>query len=128
MGLYRVYPTRPTLAPEGDLTLERVTDAPTLDSDQTAARGVHPGLSTPEISARHLFDGFSNHTSGVLMAWHYLGTNSNSGVNVNRLAEVLSSDPRCSLAHLSGFNFTREMKLLDKYIEDKSNPFREEYG
>ncbi|KAG2744433.1 hypothetical protein P692DRAFT_201721880 [Suillus brevipes Sb2] len=76
-----------------------------------------------EISARHLFDGFSNHTSGVLMAWHYLGTNSNSGVNVNRLAEVLSLDPHCSLAHLSGFNFTREMKLLDKYIEDKSNPF-----
>ncbi|KAG2752023.1 hypothetical protein P692DRAFT_20652215, partial [Suillus brevipes Sb2] len=32
MGLYRVYPTRPTLAPEGNLTLERVTDAPTLDS------------------------------------------------------------------------------------------------
>ncbi|KAG1831918.1 hypothetical protein F4604DRAFT_1606465 [Suillus subluteus] len=62
------------------------------------------------------------------MAWHYLGTNSNSGVNVNRLAEFLSSDPHCSLAHLSGFNFMREMKLFDKYIEDKSNPFQEEYG
>ncbi|KAG2111309.1 uncharacterized protein F5147DRAFT_551180, partial [Suillus discolor] len=89
MGLYRMYPTRPTLAPEGLLTLERVTDAPTLDSDQAAVHGVHPGLSTPEISAKHLFDGFSNHTSRVLMAWHYSGTNSNSAVNVNRLAEFL---------------------------------------
>ncbi|KAG2107477.1 uncharacterized protein F5147DRAFT_549550, partial [Suillus discolor] len=89
MGLYCVYPTRPTLAPEGNLTLERVTDAPTLDDEQGAAHGVHPGLSTPEISAKHLFDGFSNHTSGVLMAWHYSGTNSNSGANVNRLADYL---------------------------------------
>ncbi|KAG2142227.1 uncharacterized protein EDB93DRAFT_1059958, partial [Suillus bovinus] len=89
MGLYCVYPTHPTLAPEGLLTLERVTDAPTLDSDQAPIHGGHPGLSTPEISAKHLFDGFSNHTSGVLIVWHYSGTNSNSAVNVNCLAEFL---------------------------------------
>ncbi|KAG2119320.1 hypothetical protein DEU56DRAFT_747446, partial [Suillus clintonianus] len=108
MGLYRVYPTRPTLAPEGNLTLERVTDAPTLASDEGVAGRVHSGLSTPEITADQLFDAFTNHTSGVLMAWHYTGTNSNSGANVNRLAEYLSSDPLCCLADLSGFNFTRK--------------------
>jgi hypothetical protein len=128
MGLYQIYPTRPTQAPEANLTLERVTDAPTLACDDGAACRVHSGLSTPEITANQLFDAFTNHTSGVLMSWHYSGTNSNSGANVNRLAELLSSDPLCSLAHLSGFNFMHEMKLLDKYIEDKSNPFRIEYG
>jgi hypothetical protein len=127
MGPYCMYPTCSTLAPEGSLTLERVTDAPTLTNNQDGVHGVHSSLSTPKISAKHLFDGFLNHTPGVLMVWHYSGTNSNSGTNVNCLADYLSSDPHCSLAHLSGFNFMCEMKLLDKYIEDTSNPFREEY-
>ncbi|KAG1752278.1 hypothetical protein EDD22DRAFT_738909, partial [Suillus occidentalis] len=89
IGLYQIYPTHPTQAPEANLTLKRVTDAPTLACDDGAACRVHSGLSTPEITANQLFDAFMNHTSGVLMSWYYSGTNSNSGANVNRLVELL---------------------------------------
>jgi len=126
MGLFRIYPTRPTLAPEGDLTLQSVTDAPTLEGERVMS-GIHPGLSSPEISTEELFDAFTNPSSGLLMAWQYSGTNTKSAAELDRLVDFLQ-DPLFDSTDLNGFNHSREIKLLDKYLKDKSNPFREEFG
>ncbi|KAG2112883.1 hypothetical protein DEU56DRAFT_749192, partial [Suillus clintonianus] len=101
MGLYRVYPMRPTLAPEANVTLQGVTDAPTLDGERVTPIA-HPGLPSPEISSDQLFEAFTNPSAGILMAWQ--------------------------LEDLNGLNHTRELKLLDEYLKNKSNPFQEEYG
>ncbi|KAG2029512.1 hypothetical protein BDR03DRAFT_1018277 [Suillus americanus] len=115
-GLYSVYPTRPTLAPEANCTLEGVTDVPTLE-----------GVSSPEVSDDDLFGAFTNPSSALLMAWHYSGSNAKSATELNRLAEFLR-DPGFKPADLVGFNRARESKRLDYYLDGRSNPFHEHYG
>ncbi|KAG1858669.1 hypothetical protein C8R48DRAFT_606204 [Suillus tomentosus] len=121
MGLYRVYPTRPTLAPEANLTLQGVTDAPTLDGGRVNL-GVHPGLPSPEITSDQLFEAFTNPSAGILMAWQYTGTNEKSGAEWDRLDLLFRPEDLHSLNH------ARELKRLDKYLKNKANPFQEEYG
>ncbi|KIK32450.1 hypothetical protein CY34DRAFT_101489, partial [Suillus luteus UH-Slu-Lm8-n1] len=98
MGLYRKYPMRPTLAPEANLTLEGVTDAPTLDGERINS-GVHPGLPSPEITSDQLFEAFTNPSAGILMAWQYTGTNEKSGAEWDRLVQFLK-DPLFRLEDL----------------------------
>ncbi|KAG0703308.1 hypothetical protein DFH29DRAFT_998600 [Suillus ampliporus] len=125
-SLYSIYPTRPTLAPEADHTLEGVTDAPTLEGLCATLREVCLGVSA-EISDDDLFGAFTNPSSALLMTWHYSGSNASSAAGLNCLAEFLC-DPCFNSADLVGFSHAREIKRLDDYLEHKSNPFCEEYG
>jgi len=126
-GLYRIYPTRPTQAPDENLTLEDVTDAPTLEQKHISSHGTHTGFSPPEISDEELFQPFTNPTCGLLMAWQYSGSNAKSATELDRLAQYIR-DPLFNPKDLEGFNHARESRQLDDYLKDKSNPFREEYG
>ncbi|KAJ8589808.1 hypothetical protein M405DRAFT_899068 [Rhizopogon salebrosus TDB-379] len=61
------------------------------------------------------------------MAWLYSGTPQKSNAEAIRLARY-TSHPSFRGEETFGFNPAREAKLLDKFLLDKSNPFREEHG
>ncbi|KAG1889702.1 uncharacterized protein F5891DRAFT_965237 [Suillus fuscotomentosus] len=78
-GLYRIYPTRPSVHPTEN-TLKNVTVALTLaggDQIPSSSR-ITEGLSSKEIGQDDLYTAFSNPTSGLLMAYHYSGTGQQS--------------------------------------------------
>lgn len=129
MGLYRIYPTHPTLVPTDGTTLNTVTDAPTLDCGQPGSKctKILAGLPSTDVGMDELFDAFTNPTCGLLMAWQYSGTGLNSAAHFDRLGTFLD-DPLFCQKDAVGITHTRESKLLDRYLDDKSNPFQEEYG
>lgn len=127
-GLYRIYPTRPSILPI-DNTLATVTDAPTLaggDRVPDSSR-ITEGLSSKEIGQEDLYAAFSNPTSGLLMAYQYSGTGQQSVAELQRLTGFVG-DPLFNNMDAASFSHTRESKNIDAYLEKKSNPFREEYG
>lgn len=125
-GLYRIYITRPSNIPHHD-TLGAVTDAPTLARDDQIPRSsrITEGLSSK--GTEELFEAFSNPTSGLLMAYQYSGTGQQSVAELQRLTTFVG-DPLFRHADALSFSHTREVKNIDAYLQDKSNPFREEYG
>ena len=129
MGLFRVYPSEPTLIP-ADTGLVSVTDAPTLQ--QPLPRIVpSTGLvdSEPRVMKGELFSAFSSPTAGLLMCWHYLGSNVKSAAEPNRLATNFTGDPLfANRTDSANFSYEREKKLVDKYLQSHSNPFRAEHG
>jgi hypothetical protein len=130
MGLFRVYSARPTLIPSRDAGLDAIADAPTFDtqdnSDQERSKIV-PGLPSPDIQPEDIFSAFSSPTAGLLMCWQYSGTNAKSAAELNRLATFID-DPLFNKEDAHGFSHTREKKLLNDFLKDKSNPFRTEHG
>ncbi|KAG1728883.1 hypothetical protein EDD22DRAFT_754941, partial [Suillus occidentalis] len=90
-GLYCVYITRPSNIPN-DNTLEAVTDAPMLASDNQIPRlsQITEGLSSK--GTEELFAAFSNPTSGLLMAYQYSGTGQQSVAELQRLTTFVG-DP-----------------------------------
>lgn len=130
MGLYRVYPTRPTLIPPDDPCLVNLTDAPTLEGQritESSAIRDSTGLASPDVDNEHLFDAFTNPSCGLLMAWQYSGSNTKSAAEFDRLATFMK-DPLYCAEDVHGITHTREAKLLDDYLDDKANPFCEEHG
>jgi hypothetical protein len=71
MGLFRFYPTRPTLFPPDDPNIISLTDVPTLERQQVTgsnAARVSTGISLPDVDIDHFFDVFTNTSCGLLMA------------------------------------------------------------
>ena len=120
---------RPTLVPTDGTTLDTVTDAPTLDCGQPGPKCTKllAGLASMDVGIDELFNAFTNPMCGLLMAWQYSGTGLNSAAHFDRLGTFLD-DPLFCQKDAVGIMHTRESKLLDKYLDDKSNPFQEEYG
>ncbi|KAG2068096.1 hypothetical protein BDR04DRAFT_1129370 [Suillus decipiens] len=61
------------------------------------------------------------------MAWQYSRTNAKSFAEFDRLGTFFEDPLFCSEDAI-GITHTRESKLLDKYLDDKTNPFWEEHG
>jgi hypothetical protein len=127
-GLFRIYTSRPSLLSNND-TLESVTDAPTLAGGDrtTQSSRITEGLSTKEIGNDDLYTAFSNPTAGLLMAYQYSGTGQQSVAELQRLTTFVG-DSLFNNADALSFSHTREAKNIDAYLQDKANPFREEYG
>ncbi|KAF9241996.1 hypothetical protein BU15DRAFT_19815, partial [Melanogaster broomeanus] len=86
MGLFRVYPTRPTLFPTGEADLAALVDAPTLEQQARVNSDIVTGLPQPEsIKPEDLYSAFSSPTAGLLMCWQYSGSTSKSVAELNRL-------------------------------------------
>ncbi|KAG2099546.1 uncharacterized protein F5147DRAFT_777234 [Suillus discolor] len=126
-GLYRIYATRPTFIPAD--ALNTVTDAPTLDSSLPAQKQSRllAGLPPADVGVDELFHAFTNPTCGLMMAWQYSRTNAKSFAKFDRLGTFFE-DPLFRSEDAIGITHARESKLLDKYLDDKMNPFREEHG
>jgi hypothetical protein len=132
MGLYRIYPTTPTLIPKGGGALDSICDAPTLDAaDNTAEQASHRltgvPLPPPEITRDNLYDAFSSPTAGLLMCWHFSGSTAKSTAETHRLMTFLDDD-EYKREDSRIFNIPREKKLLEDYLADTTNPFRAENG
>ena len=114
-------------------SLVTACDAPTLDTGDTTPKGFVPPQSVmgpgegEDAALGNIFAPFMNPTCGLLMAWQYTGTNQKSAAELDWLAKI-QMDPLCDTEDLRGFAYTREMKLLDKFLQKKDNPFHEEHG
>lgn len=129
IGLYRIYPTRPTLIPADSTMLNTVTDAPTLDCGLSPQKWskLLAGLPPADVGVDELFHAFTNPTCGLMMAWQYSGTNAKSFAEFDRLGTFFE-DPLFRSEDAIGITHARESKLLDKFLDDKANPFWEEHG
>ncbi|KIJ58068.1 hypothetical protein HYDPIDRAFT_103322 [Hydnomerulius pinastri MD-312] len=133
MGLFRVYPTRPTLIPKGETSIDAVADAPTFEttpdsSHHRAAQNPHHGGPSPaDITPDNLYTAFSSPTAGLLMCWQYSGSNTKSAAELNRLWKFIK-DPDFNSDVAESFSHERERKLIEKYLQDESNPFRADHG
>jgi hypothetical protein len=127
MGLYCIYPTPPTLSPQGG-ALDSVCDAPTLDAAGNVAKQTSQSLTgvplpPPKIMCENLYNAFSSPTAGLLMCWQYLGSTTKSAAETHHLTTFLDDDEyRREDACI--FNIPCEKKLVKDYLMDTSNPFR----
>ncbi|KAG1886701.1 hypothetical protein F4604DRAFT_1917521 [Suillus subluteus] len=129
MGLYCIYPTHPTLVPTDGTTLNTVMDAPTLDCSQPGSKcmKILAGLLSTDVGIDKLFDAFTNPMCGLLMAWQYAEIGLNSAAHFDHLSTFLDN-PLFHQKDAVGITHAHELKLLHKYLDDKSNPFQEIYG
>jgi hypothetical protein len=125
-GLYRLYPNRPSILPNSN-TLGAVIDAPMLASDDQIPKSswLTEGLSSK--GTKDLFEAFSNPTSGLLMAYQYSGTGQQSVAELQWLTTFVG-DPLFRHANALAFSHTWEVRNIDAYLQNKANPFQEEYG
>ncbi|ETW77869.1 hypothetical protein HETIRDRAFT_107512, partial [Heterobasidion irregulare TC 32-1] len=126
-GLFRRYPTQPTIDPESSFSLDSICDTPTLaQTNQTAAsRG--PETNSGINGSKDWFFPFSNYSSAKIAGWHYSGSSDKSIGETNRLVEALR-DPRFDVKELVKFNLNQENERLDRYLNDIDNPFSGEDG
>ena len=126
MGLFRVYPNRPTHIPSRPENIRSFVDAPTLEMDDTPSATIR-GLADAQITQHELYSAFSSPTAGILMCWQYTGTTSKSGAELNRLWSFIK-DPRFQPSVHDTFNHEREKKLVEKYLHAEYNPFKTNHG
>lgn len=130
MGLFRIYPTKPSLKPKGDGKLHAVFDAPTLEvsaEHQELASTANRDVIKSPITRENLWSAFSSPTTGLLMCWHYTGTNEKSGAELNRLWEFVT-DPQFQPSVQDKFNHDRKKKIIENYLRNKSNLFQANHG
>ncbi|KAI5994685.1 hypothetical protein EDD15DRAFT_2128955, partial [Pisolithus albus] len=83
LGIFRVYATRPTLIPH-DRAINSISDSPTFETHVSTAQmtgvEVNSRLHIPDmvLTSKDLFSAFSSPTAGLLMCWHYSGSNEKS--------------------------------------------------
>jgi len=132
MGLFRVYPTKPSLKPKGDGRLYAIVDAPTLEvsAEQELQQPMdvvpHNVIRSP-ITCENLWSAFSSPTAGLLICWHYTGTNEKSGAELNRLWQFIT-DPQFRPSVQDRFNHEREKKTVENYLRNESNLFQANHG
>ena len=142
MGLFRVYPTRPSFIPKTERNILAYVDAPTLDnttdaldsdSQQSEGCSISPPASKSrlpivDITPDNIFSAFGSPTAGLLMCWQYSGSNLKSAAELNRLWTDFIQDPRFDPTHVNLFNHDREWKFIEKYLHDESNVFKADHG
>ncbi|KAH0825897.1 hypothetical protein J3R83DRAFT_7711 [Lanmaoa asiatica] len=128
-GLYQTYAGKPTQIVQD--MLQSAYDAPDfLDCpavDTSARQALLSVSGCAEISPDEMLALFSNSMSGILMVWHYSGTNQKSTAKLDCLAH-LQAHPHFIPQDLKMFFHAYESKRLDDFLESRNNPFRTEYG
>ncbi|THH14694.1 hypothetical protein EW146_g5665, partial [Bondarzewia mesenterica] len=130
-GVYRSYPSCPSLDPEQGISLDSVCDAPTLVIPKSMP--VEPSASTSSEAAteRHSIPKtiapFASKTAELLMGWMYSGSSAKSSGEFDRLIDTLRH-PDFKLHELEGINFAQETSRLDRYLSNHNNPFDERDG
>ncbi|KAH7909388.1 hypothetical protein BJ138DRAFT_1102735 [Hygrophoropsis aurantiaca] len=126
MGLFRVYPTLPTLIPVDGISLDSVCDAPAL-REPDMQQGPDISGIPEEPGPDNVFSAFSSPSAAMLMAWQYSGSTTKSGPELIRLVQHLR-DPAVNLDDIRAYDHTRETKNLDKVLDNVTNPFNVENG
>ncbi|KAI6009174.1 hypothetical protein EDC04DRAFT_2542313, partial [Pisolithus marmoratus] len=107
LGIFRVYAMHLTLIPH-DRAINSISDSPTFETHVSAAQmmGVEANsqLHIPDmaLTSKDLFSAFSSPMAGLLMCWHYSGSNEKSVAELTRLTGF-TSDALFNLAESSHF-------------------------
>src|SRR5260370_812186 len=113
MGLYRVYPTCPTLFPWTGTTLNTLCDTPMLQTGEDpsdASSRLHTGPPLPlSVTPKNLYSAFSSPTAGLLMCWQYFSSNLISDAALQYLTTFLDDDAY-DRQDIHNFNVTCEKK------------------
>ncbi|KAH9834205.1 uncharacterized protein C8Q71DRAFT_797981 [Rhodofomes roseus] len=122
-GSFRCYPTRPTAAPQGPGSLDKLSDAPTLSeqldggSTSSALQRFGPGvlktIQDGAEKARDWFFPFLNVTVFRLMAWANTGSNVKSDKEIQRLVDEVILADDFNREDLRSFRVPREFERLD---------------
>jgi hypothetical protein len=124
MGLYRIYPARPSLDPEEALSLDDLCDAPTLaTTENMESNSSKSGFSNVISSIGNPFAPFLNGTTFRLMNWFYGPTKTKSVADLDRLVNDVMLHEDFKPSDLKGFNATKEMNRLDTYEADSDRSF-----
>ncbi|KIJ10136.1 hypothetical protein PAXINDRAFT_86534 [Paxillus involutus ATCC 200175] len=130
LGLFRIYPSQPTLFPEQADTIHVVADAPTFEQPPASLCNpptAHSLSPIGDITPKNLYSAFSSPTAGLLMCWQYSGSNSKSATELNCLWSFIQ-DPEFDATLHTSFSHDHERKLIEKYLQDNSNPFKADHG
>jgi hypothetical protein len=117
-GLFRIYPSRPTLEPETSSNLEDVCDAPGLETFETTSSGRWWARfgSTAVTTAKkinNIFAPFSNPTIFRLINWYHSGSGEMSISRLNSLVNDVINPSDFQKGHLDNFSAKRELERLD---------------
>ncbi|KAI6009108.1 hypothetical protein EDC04DRAFT_2581757 [Pisolithus marmoratus] len=74
------------------------------------------------LTSKDLFSAFSSPMAGLLMCWHYSGSNEKSVAELNRLTGF-TSDALFNLAESGHFSHECEQRLLGDFLQNDSNLF-----
>ena len=128
-GLYRIYPTRPTLVPDANISLDNVCDTPGLETSETPlpARWWARFGSTPIPTTKknNIFAPFENSTIFRMMNWYHSSSGEMSISRLNSLVKDVINHSDFQKEHLENFSAKRELERLDDE-EDTSYPFSNE--
>ena len=128
MGLFRVYPTRPTFTPLADTIVSDRIGAPSLIQPASLPSPNLLNIVAPSsISHANLFSAFSSPTAGLLTCWHFSGSTTKTKEETNRLWKYIW-DPMFNPSEELTFSLDRECARIKKYLQDDSNPFRAQHG
>ncbi|KAI9573412.1 hypothetical protein HD554DRAFT_1982605, partial [Boletus coccyginus] len=82
MGLFKIYPNRPTFEPGSDMNH---VDPPTLVQQAVPSSG-HKNIILPsDITCQNLFSAFSTPTAGLLTCWYFSGLTAKTKEEIDRL-------------------------------------------
>ena len=124
MGLFKIYPNRPTFEPGSDMNH---VDPPTLVQQAVPSSDLKNIIPPSDITRQNLFSAFSSPTAGLLTCWHFSGSTAKTKEETNRLCKYIQ-DPAFKPSEAQSFSLDREIALIKRYLQDDLNPFRARHG
>ena len=126
MGVFRRYPTLPTLDPERTTTLRTLCEGSAFDTNPVS-------LSDSVLPTIDLMDGadpwapFSNYSSALMMSWHYSGSTTKTLADINHLAFSLC-DSNFRPTEFDDFSSEKENERIDSFIKESSTTFQKQHS
>ncbi|KAJ3518649.1 hypothetical protein NMY22_g13571 [Coprinellus aureogranulatus] len=127
---YRVYPHGcPSYTPDAQYTLGHFADSSSLESETYPGSGssksdktLHEKKSDPDTGLDMFSDIFPNPSIGLLLNWFLTGESiKSSKARVDALIKDVLQHPLFQKEHLAKFRMDKGLKLLDEYVEQRSN-------
>ncbi len=115
LGVYKIYPHRPSRDPEGELSINDLCDSPGLSVPEPPSDSGHSGFLPS-------FAPFLNKSIARIMCWVGSGSNQKSIAEVNLLVHDVLLAEDFKLSDLKGFSAIRENNRLDEGFEQNENP------
>lgn len=118
-GVWRDYPRRPTIDPDGSLSLEELSNSHHVPSNSPESSPADPPTSSPD-SERPFYWPCQNATIWRVMAWLNNGKTTKSEAEATAFVETVIHASDFNKDDLIGFNAHRENQRLDKALSRAS--------
>ena len=114
-GVWRDYPRRPTIDPDGSLSLEELSNSHRVATNSPESSPANPPTSSPD-SERPFYWPCQNATIWRVMAWLNNGKTAKSEAEATAFVETVIHASDFNKDDLIGFNAHRENQRLDKAL------------